>query len=62
MPGKRRVCSIAEVTGVEGDAYTLNELFRCVEDPADPLQARFEHVAGRSHFASRIQMLDLKDL
>jgi len=62
MPGKRRVYSIAEVTGVEGDAYTLNELFRCVEDPADPLQARFEHVAGRSHFASRIQMLDLKDL
>ena len=62
MPGKRRVMSVAEVTGVEGDAYTLNELFRFVEDTSDPAKGKFEQVAGRSHFASRLQMVEVKDL
>ncbi|GFM31500.1 CpaF family protein [Novosphingobium sp. PY1] len=31
--GRRRITSITEVTGVEGESYTLNELFRFEESP-----------------------------
>ena len=62
MPGGRRVNSVAEVTGVEGETYALNELFRYVENGSPGTGARFEHAAGRSHFASKIKMLDPKEL
>ncbi len=58
--GRRRVQSIAEVTGVEGDAYSLNELYRFVEEGADTDKGRFEQVSGRSHFAPRLQTLDFR--
>jgi pilus assembly protein CpaF len=53
MPtGERRVVSIAEVTGLEGDIYTINELFRYVQDPERP---RFEAVSRHVHFAARLK-------
>jgi pilus assembly protein CpaF len=59
--GGRRVLSIAEITGTEGDAYTLNELFHYREDVSQTDSGKFEQVAGRSHFASRLQPVDLRD-
>jgi len=49
--GVRRVCSIAEVTGVEGEAYRLNEMFRLDESGLEP---RFVPVSSRSHFEQRL--------
>jgi pilus assembly protein CpaF len=59
MAGGRRVTSIAEVVGVEGDTYVLNEMFRYSETEGAN-GARFESAAGRSYFASKIQMIDPK--
>jgi pilus assembly protein CpaF len=59
--GGRRVDSIAEISGVEGDTYTLNEMFRYVEDFSRPENGRYEQSASRSHFASRLQPVDLRD-
>jgi pilus assembly protein CpaF len=59
--GGRRVHSIAEISGVEGDTYTLNEMFRYVEDFSRPENGRYEQSASRSHFASRLQPVDLRD-
>jgi pilus assembly protein CpaF len=52
--GKRRVTTIAELTGIEGDSYTLNELFRFEEMP--PLSGQGEFVGGgqRPFFAARL--------
>lgn len=50
--GKRRVVSVAEMTGVEGESYRLNELFAFAENPpltglgdftASPLPPFFAH-------------------
>jgi pilus assembly protein CpaF len=62
MAGGRRITSIAEVAGVEGDTYVLNEMFRYVENGTDANSARFEQAGGLSYFASKIQMLDPKEL
>lgn len=53
--GRRRVASIAEVTGVEGEAFTLNQLYRFV--PVEPLsgEGRFERVANRPVLAERLK-------
>ena len=58
----RVVQTISEVTGVEGDAYTLSELFRFVEDAPGSGRGKFEQVVSRSHFASQLRMVDLKDM
>ncbi len=58
----RAVQTISEVTGVEGDAYTLSELFRFAEDAPASGRGKFEQVASRSHFASQLRMVDLKDM
>jgi pilus assembly protein CpaF len=52
--GKRRVTSISELTGLEGDSYTLNELYRFEERP--PLSGHGEFVGGaqRPFFAARL--------
>jgi len=60
-PGGRRISSIGEITGVEGDTYTMNEMFRYVEDISQPQNAKFEQNASRSFFASRLQPVDLRD-
>jgi pilus assembly protein CpaF len=58
----RVVQTISEVTGVEGDAYTLSELFRFVEDAPGSGRGKFEQVVSRSHFASQLRMVNLKDM
>ncbi len=52
--GRRRVTTIAELTGIEGDSYTLNELFSFEESP--PLSGQGEFVGGgqRPFFAARL--------
>jgi len=53
MPeGQRRIVSIVEVTGIEGDSYTLNELFRFVQDGERP---RFETMSRHFHFSARLK-------
>ncbi len=56
MNGKRRVMSICELTGLEGDAFTLNPLFTFEERPA--LSGEGEHVAEaiRPFFAPRLSV------
>jgi pilus assembly protein CpaF len=58
----RIVQTISEVSGVEGEAYTLNELFRFVEDGPASGRGKFEQVVPRSHFASQLRPVDLKDI
>jgi pilus assembly protein CpaF len=59
--GHRRVVSIAEVTGTEGENYSMNELFRFVDDGPGTGSGRFEQ-SGRSHFAARLQPVDLSEI
>jgi pilus assembly protein CpaF len=53
--GSRRITQIAEVTGVEGEAYTLNELFRFEEQPVMSGQGEFLTVSPRPYHAARLQ-------
>jgi pilus assembly protein CpaF len=62
FPGGRRIQSIAEITGVEGDAYALNEMFRYADDGPQSECGRFEQVVSRSHFASHLILVDPRDL
>ncbi|MFW2587265.1 CpaF family protein [Sagittula sp. SSi028] len=54
--GKRRVTSISEIAGLQGDAVTLQELFRFRTDPDSPrteVRGRFECTGYRPKFAQR---------
>ncbi len=53
--GRRRIHSIAEVMGLEGDTFTLNQLYRFV--PVTPLsgEGSFECVSNRPFFAQRLK-------
>lgn len=53
--GRRRISSIAEVMGMEGDTFTLNQLYRFV--PLSPLsgEGSFERVSNRPFFAQRLK-------
>lgn len=53
--GRRRVSSIAEVTGLEGETFTLNQLFRFA--PVAPLsgEGSFEAVSSRPFFAHKLR-------
>lgn len=53
--GQRRVMSIAEVTGVEGDSYSLNQLHQFDEQP--PLSGRgsFQTLSQRPFFSHRLK-------
>jgi pilus assembly protein CpaF len=53
--GARRITSVAEVTGVEGDTFTLNELFHFEEQP--PLSGEGLHrtMSPRPHHAARLK-------
>lgn len=53
--GSRRVTSISEVTGMEGDAYSLNELFVFQEQPAMSGLGEFRTLSPRPHFADRLR-------
>lgn len=53
--GARRITSITEVVGVEGDTYSLNELFRFDEQPPMSGEGHFETVSPRPFHGARLQ-------
>lgn len=53
--GSRRVMSVSEVTGLEGEAYSLNELFAFQEQPALSGLGEFRTLSLRPHFAARLR-------
>ena len=53
--GSRRVMSVSEVTGLEGDAYSLNELFAFQEQPAMSGLGEFRTLSLRPHFLPRLR-------
>ena len=55
--GSRRVTGITEVTGLEGEAYSLNELFAFHETPALSGMGEFRTLSPRPFFADRLQGL-----
>lgn len=60
--GSRKVVSIAEVTGVEGENYSLNEVFQFAEDVPQSGIGRFERRSVRPFFASRMKLGNLPRL
>ncbi|HUJ03705.1 MAG TPA: CpaF family protein [Rhizomicrobium sp.] len=60
-PGGRRVHSVAEVAGLEGDTYTLHELFR-FSDGGPAGGGHFEQVSPRSQYLPRLDPNDLDAL
>ncbi|BAI98396.1 type II/IV secretion system protein [Sphingobium sp. TA15] len=53
--GSRRVMSVSEVTGLEGEAYSLNELFAFQEQPALSGLGEFQTLSPRPFFAGRLR-------
>lgn len=53
--GRRRVTSISELTGLEGEAYSLNQLYRFNEQPPLSGQGEFETMSARPFFAHRLK-------
>jgi len=53
--GSRRVMSVSEVTGLEGDAYSLNELFAFQEQPALSGLGEFRTLSLQPHFLPRLR-------
>lgn len=52
--GARRVVGVTEVTGLEGDAYSLNELFAFAEQPPLSGMGEFRTLSPRPWFAERL--------
>jgi pilus assembly protein CpaF len=52
--GSRRIMSVTEVTGIEGDAYSLNELYSFEEQPPMSGLGEFRTSSFRPHFADRL--------
>jgi pilus assembly protein CpaF len=53
--GSRRIMSITEVTGLEGEAYSLNELFAFEERPAMSGLGEFRTISPRPFFLRRLK-------
>lgn len=53
--GSRRVTSVAEVTGVEGEAFSLNELFRFEEQVPGSGEGVFKTMSPRPYHAARLR-------
>lgn len=53
--GSRRVTSVTEVTGIEGETYTLNELFRFDEQPPMSGLGEFRVLSPRPYHLARLQ-------
>jgi pilus assembly protein CpaF len=56
--GKRRVLSISEITGMEGDVVTMQEIFcfrRTGTDGDGKVLGQFEATGVRPRFAERLQ-------
>ena len=61
--GTRRITSISEITGMEGDTITMQELF-CFErtgiDPAGKVMGRFRPTGIRPRFAERLKQYGMQ--
>jgi len=53
--GSRRIVSIVEVTGLQGEAYSLNELFCFDEQPPMSGKGEFRTLSPRPFFAHRLK-------
>ncbi|MFC0204666.1 CpaF family protein [Novosphingobium soli] len=53
--GARRITSVAEITGVEGEAYTLNELFHFEEHPPMSGEGAHRTLSPRPYHAARLR-------
>ncbi|HWJ71498.1 MAG TPA: CpaF family protein [Sphingobium sp.] len=53
--GSRRVVSVTEVTGVEGESYSLNDLFAFDEQPPMSGLGEFRTLSPRPYFARRMR-------
>lgn len=53
--GSRRVMSVTEVTGLQGEAYSLNELFAFDEQPAMSGLGEFRTLSPRPFFERRLR-------
>ena len=53
--GSRRVMSVTELTGVEGSAYSLNELYAFAETPAMSGRGDFRTLSPRPFFEQRLK-------
>jgi pilus assembly protein CpaF len=61
--GQRRVTSISEVTGMEGEAISLNELFCFAEHPPMSGAGEFRRLTGRPQCSERlVQVRELQDV
>ncbi len=65
--GQRRVMSVSEVTGVEGDSYSLNQLYAFDEQPPLSGHGAFRTLSKRPFFSHRLKGsawtgLDLQNL
>jgi pilus assembly protein CpaF len=61
--GTRRITSISEVTGMEGDTTTMQEIFlfeRTGIDPAGKVMGRFRTTGIRPRFAERLQQYGMQ--
>ena len=58
VDGSRKVVSVSEITGVEGEAYSINEVFKFVEEPPMSGIGRFERQTARPFFAARMNMAE----
>lgn len=52
--GKRRITSVSELTGLEGENYSLNQLFTFVEQPPQSGLGEFQVHSARPFFAHRL--------
>jgi pilus assembly protein CpaF len=52
--GKRRVTTVSELTGLEGEQYSLNQLFSFEEQPPMSGLGEFRTLSARPHFAHRL--------
>jgi len=55
VDGSRRIVSITEVAGLEGEAYSLNEVFAFEEQPPMSGLGEFRALSRRPHFAARMR-------
>lgn len=53
--GSRRITSVAEVTGIEGDTFSLNELFSFEESVPGSGEGTFKTLTPRPYYASRLR-------
>ncbi len=53
--GSRRVTGVTEVTGIEGEAYSFNELFSFHEQPAMSGMGEFRSHSPRPYFEARLR-------